>query len=330
MDPFTRHGGGLDLAERRWPAAPRPWIDLSTGINPRPYPAPRAPESSRRRLPLDGELRALEAAAAESFGARGADWVAAVAGAETAIRLLPHLLNTERVAVAGPTYGGHAEAWAAAGRTVQSTPWQAAPEAARVVVVVNPNNPDGRRISPADLLQTADRLARDDGWLIVDESFGEVAPELTLAGAAHPRVIVLRSFGKFYGLAGLRLGFVIAAPPLIARLRALLGDWPVSADATAAGTRAYADAAWAQRTRVRLSRDAARLSVLLATAGFRSQGGTDLFQLVSHPQAPLWFEVFGRAGILVRPFADAPDRLRFGLPPARGWPRLRAVLRGMT
>lgn len=329
-DLFTRHGGVLSHAARRWPAAPQPWIDLSTGINPRPYPARRAARLTRGRLPLEGELRTLEATAAATFGVTSLERVTAVAGAEAALRLLPHLLGADRVAVAGPTYTGHAEAWAAAGRTVHPAPWETAAEAGRVVVVVNPNNPDGRRLSPQALLQTADRLADDDGWLVVDESFGEVAPELSLAGADHSRVIVLRSFGKFYGLAGLRLGFVIASPALIGRLRGLLGDWPVSADAITAGTQAYADAPWAERTRLRLARDSRRLAAALAGAGFEAKGRTDLFQLVSHPDAAQRFERLGRAGVLVRPFADAPDRLRFGLPSALGWRRVEAVLGEMT
>lgn len=330
MEPFTRHGGGLAHAEQRWPAAPRPWLDLSTGINPQPYPARRASRPSRGRLPLDRELRALEAAAAGSFSAPSPERVAAVAGAEAAIRLLPHLLETDRVAIAGPTYGGHAEAWAAAGRTVQVAPWDVAREAAPVLVLVNPNNPNGRRVSPPELLHAADRTADRGGWLIVDESFGEVAPELSVAGCGHPRIIVLRSFGKFYGLAGLRLGFVVASPAVIHGFRALLGDWPVSADAIAAGLQAYADATWAERTRRRLARDAERLRFLLVRAGFAREGGTDLFQLVSHPDAGMRFQRLGEAGVLVRPFADAPERLRFGLPPAHAWSRLQRTLGEMA
>jgi cobalamin biosynthetic protein CobC len=242
--------------------------------------------------------------------------VAAVAGSEAAIRLLPELLPVRRVAITPQTYGGHAEAWLAAGALLTLVP-----EDAQAWIVVNPNNPDGRVTPPDILLSSALRR-----WTIVDEAFVETTPEFSLAARAEGRLVVLRSFGKFYGLAGLRLGFVVADEALISRLRSRLGDWPVSADAVAAGRAAYADAAWADRTRARLSRDAARLDRLLTRAGFAIVGGTSLFRLARAKDARAIFLRLAGAGILCRPFED-PLLLRFGLPgrPA-DWARLRAVL----
>jgi cobalamin biosynthetic protein CobC len=317
LDMFSRHGGRLTAAGAAFPQAPRPWLDLSTGVNPRPYPAPRATRAERARLPQPEALQALEAAAAEAFGATPG-CVAAVPGSEAAIRLLPGLLGAARVAVAADTYGGHAEAWRAAGAEIV-----ALPTAADAWVVVRPNNPDGRIVETETLLASA--AAR---WTIVDEAFVETAPELSLASQAGGRLIVLRSFGKFFGLAGLRLGFVVADEDVIARLRLRLGDWPVCAEAIAAGLAAYPDAAWAGRTRDRLVRDAARLDDMLGRAGLESIGGTPLFRLVRAADGPAVFRRLAAAGVLCRPFADR-RLLRFGLPgrPA-DWARLAAALSG--
>lgn len=317
LDAFSRHGGRLTAAAAAFPAAPQPWLDLSTGINPRPYPAPRATLAERARLPQPEALRALEAAAALAFGAP-ATRVAAVPGSEAAIRLLPGLLDVGRAAIAADTYGGHAEAWRAAGAEIIDSP-----VAADAWVAVRPNNPDGRVAAAGDLQASAARC-----WTIVDEAFVETTPQLSLAGQAGGRLIVLRSFGKFFGLAGLRLGFVVADESLIARLRARLGDWPVCAEAIAAGLCAYPDAAWAERTRARLARDAARLDGLLGRAGLQVVGGTALFRLARGRHAPTVFQRLALAGVLCRPFAD-PQLLRFGLPgrPA-DWARLAAALSG--
>jgi cobalamin biosynthetic protein CobC len=317
LDAFGRHGGRLSAAAAAFPAAPQPWLDLSTGINPRPYPAPRPRLAERARLPDPAALAALEAVAAAAFGAAPAR-VAAVPGSDAAIRLLPGLLGVRRAAIIPETYSGHAEAWRAADAEILERP-----DGADAWVVVRPNNPDGQVADAPTLLASANRR-----WTIVDEAFVETAPDLSLAGHATGRLIVLRSFGKFYGLAGLRLGFVVADESVIARLRVRLGDWPVSVGAIAAGRAAYADGAWAKRTRARLTRDAARLDRILAGAGLEPVGGTSLFRLVRAKDAAAVFQRLAAAGILCRPFAD-PRLLRFGLPgrPA-DWARLAAALSG--
>ncbi len=317
---FTRHGGRLRAARSAFPHAQTPWIDLSTGVNPWPYAAPPPPHEALARLPDPDDLLRLEALAAAAFGVRDASRVVATAGAEAGLRLLPWLRPASRVAIAGPTYDGHAQAWRAAGASV--TAWPA--EGADVVMIVNPNNPDGRTWAPQALVDLADRQERDGGLLIVDESFVEVRPELSVASVAHPALAVLRSFGKTYGLPGVRLGFVVAPEALASRLRGVLGDWPVSAAALAAGSAAYADAAWLPRMRARLRRAAAALDRDLSAAGFEIAGGTDLFRLVRHPDAARRFTALCSLGVLSRPFDHAPDLLRFGLPHGRR--RARAAL----
>jgi len=325
MQPFLEHGGRLAVAMTTWPDAPRPWIDLSTGINPWPYPAPPASRTARARLPDPDEVAALEAVAARAFGVADPALVMATPGAEAAIRLLPRLVPGARVWIKRPTYGGHLAAWIGAGHMIVDDP-----DLADVQVVVNPNNPDGALETPAALDARADLLARRGGWLVVDESFVDTLAGASVAPLAHPRMLMLRSFGKFYGLAGLRLGFLAGDPQVIGRARALQGDWPVSADAIAAGLEAYADAAWADRTRLKLAQQAARLDDRLQRAGFAIVGGTSLFRLAEAADAADRFAALARRGILTRPFAEQPRWLRFGLPTAAARPRLAAALNSLA
>ena len=313
------HGGRLGAACAHFPNAPRPWLDLSTGVNPEPWSGPRASDADLARLPDPMAIAALEAAAARTFGAEPA-CVAAVTGAEAGLRLVPALTGARSAAIASPTYGGHAQAWRNAGVEPRETPLRAlAGSGAEVLVAVNPNNPDGATCAPAE-------LAVGNRWLVVDESFVEVAPELSVAGLGLPRTLVLRSFGKFYGLPGVRLGFIVAEAPVAARARTLVGDWPVGADAVTMGTAAYLDRDWQAATRRALAAAADRLDRLLSSAGFAIVGGTSLFRLTHAPDAARRFLHLAERGILVRPFDYDDGLLRFGLPPADGWDRLAAAL----
>lgn len=333
---FAHHGGRLGAARAAYAQAPQPWIDLSTGINPRSYPAPRARGAGLNRLPDTGELARLEAVAAAAFGVDDPRRVVATGGTEPALRLLPYVLGQKSAWVAGPTYGSHADAWQAAGVTTGVVPDAQLEGSIRertALIVVNPNNPDGRLLDRERLLRLHALVAARDGVLVVDEAFAEVVPEWSVAGLAGSpgaeRMLVLRSFGKFYGLAGVRLGFVVGAPPLMARVRAAIGDWPVSVDALLAGLAGYADRDWAERTRVQLARAARRLDELLRQHGFDIVGGTCLYRLVRSADAPGWFERLAAAGILTRPFQYDSSLLRFGLPgSAEAWRRLHEALAG--
>lgn len=331
---FAHHGGRLGAARSLFPDATQPWIDLSTGINPRAYPAPRAAQRARTLLPEPTELARLEALAAAAFGVADPACVVATAGTECALRLLPQIVGFKAAAIVGPTYGSHADAWTRAGaltQTITLDEARAHAERAICLTIVNPNNPDGRIVERAQLLALHDSLSRHGGMLLVDEAFADVAPEASVAAdagtLAAPRLIVLRSFGKFFGLAGLRLGFVVAAAPIVAAIRGLIGEWPVSSDAIAAGLAAYADRRWAELERAALDKSAQRLDRLLALSGFELAGGTSLFRLARAANARERFARLLAAGVLVRPFDFDSSLLRFGLPRGRDqWRRLAAAL----
>jgi len=333
MRALSQHGGRLSVARKAYPNAPEPWIDLSTGINPHPFPAPRASAAERSRLPQIDEITELERRAAIAFGAEE-ECVIAAPGTEVILRLLPRLWPIHVAFVLAPTYSSHADAWEGSGARVRMISHEhlsaACDEPRSALVIVNPNNPDGRILAPALLRSLHDALARCDGVLIVDEAFVEVTPGASvarLAGKTCSRMIVLRSFGKFYGLAGLRLGFVIAAAEIAFRLRQLWGDWPISADAIAAGAAAYADPTWAEHARARLTRASERLDRLLTRAGFDVAGGTALYRLARARDAQARFRALLNAGILTRPFGYDPSLLRLGLPKtASDWRRLAAAL----
>lgn len=300
---LTHHGGRLDRAAALYPDAPRPWLDLSTGINPVAWRPPPALSIDWARLPAPAALAGLEASAAAFFGAP-ADTVVAVPGSEIALRLLTRLELPGPFRHVAPGYRTHAQAFSGAAAVA----FGAALPDGGTLLLANPNNPDGRIIDPAALIA----LARGR-WLIVDEAFADVDPTMSIVPQRPPQAIVLRSFGKVFGLAGVRLGFVVAAPDVVRQVRALLGDWPVSAAAIAFGTDAYRDAAWIAATRARLPQDAARLDAVLRRHGLNPRGGCPLFRLVERDPNP--FERLAQAGILTRPFDHAPRWLRIGLPP---------------
>jgi cobalamin biosynthetic protein CobC len=322
------HGGDLAAARLMFPGAPEPLVDLSTGINPIPYPVPPLSPDVFARLPEPAAVEALGAIAAAAYAAPSSAHVVVAPGAQMLLPLVAALVPPGRAAVLAPTYSEHARAAALAGHAGVETSDLAQLADADLAVVVNPNNPDGRLVAPDALRALAAALAARGGLLVVDEAFMDVGPAgASLAAAAGDGLVVLRSFGKFFGLAGLRLGFALAAPEQAARLRASLGPWPVAGPALAVGAAALADAAWIEATRRSLAGAAQRLDDLLAGAGLDIVGGTSLYRLVRKSRAALLFEHLGRAGIMVRRFAHAPSWLRFGLPGEEAaWQRLSAAL----
>jgi cobalamin biosynthetic protein CobC len=320
MTDFPAHGGDLTFASSRYGEPPEGWLDLSTGINPHPYAAGPLPFDLAlfHRLPDRGALRTLEAAARAAYGVPDGAALLAVPGSELAIRLLPHAIASGAPAfLVAPIYGGHRLAWP---RAHSVTALDAIPDGV-IAILANPNNPDGRVFATGELRALARRVA----WLIVDEAFADVAPEVSLAPMLPSNTIVLRSLGKFYGLAGARLGFLIGGAAPVQRLAAMLGDWPVSSPAIAIGTAALADTAWRDAMRARLHDETAALRALLADHGLAIRGGTDLFTLIETSNAHALHHALAERGIWTRAFAEQPAWLRIGLPGA-GLGRLERAL----
>ena len=319
------HGGNIGQAIAEFGGDLSDWVDLSTGINGAPYPVGQVPEAAWSRLPDREGLRALERAAQSAYGTT-LDAVA-VAGAQAAIQLVPRLMPAGQAAVLAPTYNEHAATLRSAGWQVREAATLDALEGSGIAVVVNPNNPDGKSYAPDALAALAEKV----GILIVDESFIDPAPHLSVTTCSHgvpENVIVLRSFGKFYGLAGLRLGFVLAAPALAGQVRDMVGPWPVSGMAIDVAERALGDAQWAQQTRENLLRDTARLDDLARGAGWDLVGGTTLFRTYATPDAVKVQRHIATHRIWTRIFPYSQKWIRLGLPAQENdWSRLSIALR---
>ncbi|MCW4117143.1 threonine-phosphate decarboxylase CobD [Aurantimonas sp. MSK8Z-1] len=330
MSAAREHGGALDWAVATFGGSRGDWLDLSTGINPTPPPLPALPHEAWTRLPERAGEEALIQAARAFYGCPPAAGIAAAPGSQALISLLPHLFAPTGVAVVGPTYGGHASAWRLAGhRVVEINTPAAADSLASILVVTNPNNPDGRSFERDELLAIARRLAERDGLLVVDEAFADADPGESLAEeAGRSGLLVLRSFGKVFGLAGLRLGFALTTPSLAQALETRLGRWAISGPAVAMGTALMSDGAGFAALRETILNQSHRLFETLADDDWTIAGRTPLFALVRHDAAATIFDALCRRQILTRPFDHRPDWLRIGNPAsAAEAERLRDALR---
>lgn len=307
------HGGGLDAAVGQFGGARADWLDLSTGINPNPFPLEPLPDYAWNSLP-DAKAEDRLKQAARSFWnvPSGAD-ILPSAGVSQLIALLPLLAKGQNVRIQGPTYNEHAAAFANFGHQVMAH--------GHSTVVVHPNNPDGRLVNKDDLKDS-------DGLVIIDESFCDTCPEESLIDLSQQQnVIILKGLGKFWGLAGMRLGFAIGLPEAINQLRDLIGPWAVSGPALHHGAKALEDHDWSTQTRIRLDQDAARLDALIARYGADILGGTSLFRLYSVQDAQAVQTQLAQKFVWSRIFPYSDNWIRLGLPGnAKDWLHLSNAL----
>jgi cobalamin biosynthesis protein CobC len=323
------HGGGITEAATAFGGGPEDWLDLSTGINPNPVSLPEIPVNAWHRLP-DRHLVNTARDAASGYYRSSAILPLPVPGTQSVIQLLPRLaIPGSHVAIFAPTYGEYARVFAAAGFAVDeiSAADQLTAEHG-LAILVNPNNPTGRAYPPGEIVAMARRMKANGGILLVDEAFGDTQPDLSVApwAADHDNLIVFRSFGKFFGLAGLRLGFVIAGEPVLSAFQEWLGPWSVSGPALVIAAALMNGET--QSLQVAITERKSALANVLQRAGLKIIGGTPLFTLVESEQAALLHAHLCRAHILTRKFDYAPSWLRIGLAPnVAGDTRLAAALR---
>lgn len=325
---MLEHGGRLRAAARQYGIPESDWLDLSTGINPAGWTVPVVPNEIWQALPQDDDE--LHAAAQDYYGTSK---LLAVSGSQAAIQSLPTLRPPSRVALLATSYAEHAHAWQRCGHDVVGVHADEILQAgttAQVVVIVNPNNPTGKLFNRDELLYLYVQLAARGGWLIMDEAFMDATPEHSLASfCPRPGLIVLRSLGKFFGLAGARVGFVLAEENILQPLAELLGPWTVAAPSRYVAAMALRDTAWQRATREALPPASRRLAELLSTQGLPPSGGSSLFQWVCCVSAASVHQQLARLGILTRLF-EQPASLRFGLPRDEAqWVRLAESLGGI-
>lgn len=309
---MLEHGGRLRRAAHKYGIPWEQWLDLSTGISPFGWPVPAIPPAAWQWLPEE-EDGLMDAA----YAYYAAPHILPVAGSQAAIQALPSLRAPSRVGIIAPGYAEHRQAWERAGHQVSGMAADALfAELASwdVLVLIHPNNPGGDRFEPEQLLQIHEALAARGGWLVVDEAFMDVTPDRSLCPHTYREgLIVLRSAGKFFGLAGARAGFVCAAPALLNALQEKLGPWTLSGPTRYVLQHALVDTSWQMHARERLLRTSERLSELLSRYGLAPAGGCGLFQWCLHVDASWLHGELASRGILVRLF-DTPSSLRFGLP----------------
>jgi len=310
MSEKRDHGGGLDAAIAAFGGQRSEWLDLSTGINPVPYPIPKMPQDAWTALPDEAAFARLYALARSFWNVPESATIIGATGASAIIAALPRVIPPGAVCIPGPTYNEHGAAFAASG-------WRLGQDLSHALVAVHPNNPDGHIWTVSDF---------EAAYTVIDESFCDVMPEQSLIHlAARPGVVVLKSFGKFWGLAGLRLGFAIGDPQIIAKLTDLLGPWQVSGPALSIGAEALADPAWADETRARLTADTARLDALVTKNGAECVGGTTLFRLYKVEDAQAIQDRLARHHVWSRVFPYAPEWIRLGLPAPDRWAQLESA-----
>jgi cobalamin biosynthetic protein CobC len=323
---MLEHGGNLTLAAAQYNIPLADWLDLSTGINPNGYPLPEIPPAIWQRLPLDDD--GLIEAACAYFGSRAA---LPTAGSQAAIQILPRLRPPCKVAMPSLMYKEHAHAWQYCGHQISifTDLDDDIVNSADVVLLCNPNNPTAGRFSPADLLHLHSRLQQRGSWLVVDEAFMDATPENSIAQHTHLEgLFVLRSLGKFFGLAGARVGFLLASPQWLSKAQEILGPWSLSGPSRFVAAQALSDFTWQQNTRMQLSASSLRLAALLSESGLTPHAGTALFQYAPLKDAELRQQQLAKQGIWVRYFPEA-CALRFGLPTENGWCKLESALKSL-
>lgn len=325
---MLEHGGNLKEAVQKYDIPLASWLDLSTGINPNHYPIPDISSNAWQRLPEDND--GLIEAACAYYDCQS---LLPTAGSQAAIQVLPRLRPTCHIAMASLMYQEHAHAWRQHGHTVtffDDSLDASILEKVDVILICNPNNPTGKRFSKDQLLTWHQSLSNRGGWLIVDEAFMDITPTDSIANQSHlSGLFVLRSLGKFFGLAGARVGFLLAQQHILTLAQEALGPWTLSGPSRLVTTHALNNLDWQTRTRSILSANSNRLKQLLLQYGLTPHGGTDLFQFVRSEQACAIHQALAEQGVWVR-FFKAPSALRFGLPTHEGWSKLESALRQLA
>lgn len=323
------HGGALSEAIAKYGGTASEWLDLSTGISPFSLPLPEISADSWRRLPEQSEVRRVCELAMRHYG--GSVVPIAVPGTQAAIQLLPFLTpNASEVAIVSPTYGEYEQAYRRMDMEVD--PIDALDGAtvtrASVAVLANPNNPDGRETPRDDIFGFV--RAQRHRLVIIDEAFADMRQDLTMVGAAgmEPNLMVMRSFGKFFGLAGLRLGFVFAEPALAKILSDRLGPWAVSGPALAIAAHAFSRLDLINELRGKLDKAYTMTRSALKMASVKIVGETSLFFYCDVGDGAAVRDLMASHKLLVRAFDHSPSRIRIGLVPDElSAVRLRETLR---
>jgi cobalamin biosynthetic protein CobC len=318
------HGGDITTAAIEFGIPEGEWIDLSTGINSTSYPNTHLSEKTIRMLPTAGNLDYLLNQAKTYYQVNQQTSIIASPGTQSLIQNLPIIFPNEEIYIVSPTYSEHRYTWEQAGNLVTSVNTFKEIPSDVIAIIVHPNNPDGRVYQKEDILE----LSKSLKLLVIDEAFCDICPEFSIIPhLSNNKILVLRSLGKFFGLAGLRLGFAVGTWEIIQQLYSRLGPWAVSGPAIEIGTRALLDNSWISHMQEYLYKQSSRLKMMLEKHQFSIIGKTNLFILISSDNASEFFQALATEGILVRRFEEYPKWIRIGLPGAENeWAKLDGIL----
>lgn len=328
---MLEHGGNLAAAAKQYDIPLESWLDLSTGINPDGYPIAEIPAAAWQKLPLEDD-GLIEAACAYY----GCQFALPTAGSQAALQILPQLRAASKVAMPKFMYQEHANAWQGNGHEVikfDFFPDENITQQADVLLLCNPNNPTATKFSVTELLRWHAALAARGGWLVVDEAFMDVTPERSVAKYTNLKgLFVLRSLGKFFGLAGARVGFILGEELMLKQMQEAIGPWSITGPSRLIAKQALLDKAWQEKMHVHLVESSQKLVTLLTKYNLTPMSGTALFQFVPTKNALALQQHLAQQGIWLRLFSDTPGlsaraALRFGLPPEGGWTRLESALK---
>ncbi|MFZ5814749.1 MAG: threonine-phosphate decarboxylase CobD [Bacillota bacterium] len=306
------HGGDLVAASRRWGIPPERFLDFSANINPL-GPPPAALEAARSALAgvanyPEPFARSLRAALARHHGLPE-EAVLVGNGAAEVLYLLLRQAAGRRVALPAPGFAEYGRAARAAGAELLTYPPDrpTPPPGLRQgdwLILCNPHNPTGGIYDPGQVLALAEQTP---ATLLVDEAFIDLtepgeAGSVIPAVLRRPNLVVARSLTKFYALPGLRIGYAVAPPAMVAALDGARDPWSVSSLAQAAALAALADEAFAARTREWVRAERPFLAAALAgLPGYTVCPPAANFVLVRAPQpAHAVQERLGPQGILIR------------------------------
>ena len=310
------HGGQLLTVAQQYNRPLEQWLDLSTGIAPFSYPINDIPAKYWQDLPqVNDEL----IAAAKCY--YQTEHCLPCHGSQAVIERLPKFWlekypQAQTVYLPKVGYKEHQKAWLQAGfsATFYQDDLPKEIENNSVIVVINPNNPSGKLFNKEELLQCYQRVQLANGLMIVDEAFMDVVePNQSLTPHIEDdHLIILRSFGKFFGLAGLRIGFVCASERWLKVMSASFGPWHVNGPAQYVALQALQDNHWQAQQRHKLQQQMIKLRQLLQKQLSADLVGCLLFVTAYVNNAEQVYSKLCQQGVYVR-LTDEKHSLRFGI-----------------
>ena len=326
------HGGNIYEAARVTGRPLTRIVDFSASINPL-GPSSRALRAVTSALRLlshypDPDSTALRNGLADRHGVIPEQMLIGNGSSEI-IQLLPRALSLRSALIIGPAFseyarsmlleGGHSIAVNAKRAEQYRVPIEDAirmihkkKTKIEAVFVCNPNSPTGQGVSPEDLGKLVEAVSSCGAWTIIDETFVDYCEERSILPRLnrYSRVVILRSFTKFYALPGLRIGYAVSDEKTVARLRAQQPPWSVNTLAQVAALSSMADVSYARRSRRFMAVERGRLfAALHAVPGMVVFPSVANFLLVEVPRSHTAMDVVGRLyaqGILVRDCSATP------------------------